>query len=461
MKLPPLDQHQSRSIDAIRAAYQQGARRIVLVLPCGAGKTVTASALFERSLAKGRRMLWIAHREELVDQAVASLLRVTTDVGIIKAGRASNPNAPIQVASQQTLHARPESLPPADVIVSDECHHDKAATREAIFGRYAKIELLLGLTATPERGDKKPLGEKSGGMYQHLIVGATVAELQQTMRNGHPILVPFRVVGPKAPQKELFREPLAGYLEFGRRADGSPRPAIMFVASLEDSRKLADDANRAGIRAAHVDGETDDDVRKRAFDELRSGRLDLLSNVLIATEGTDVPNVEVIGVARGCSAASTWIQMVMRASRACPATGKKDALLIDYRGFSYVHGLVEEDRQYSLDGKQAISRAEKVELRQCSKCGSVFAPAPVCPQCGNVVPAVRRRQSVKRSDATEITKDNITPIGEKFAAFQRLCAAAIANGWKPAAVGMRFKSMFGYWPPWRLPRAGSDGRAAA
>jgi len=459
LDLPPPYAHQTRSLAKVRQAYRDGARAICLVLPCGAGKTVSATMLASGALSKNHRVLWIAHREELLDQAADSLRRITPDVGIVKAGRASNPSASIQIASQQTLHSRADSLPEdIGVVVSDECHHDKAETRQAILSRFTRTQLILGLTATPERGDRKPLGKSSGGVYEALVVGATVKELQQTLRpDGHPILVPFRVVGPSTYTKELFRAPLAGYLEFGRRQDGSFRPAIIFAASLEESRELAAAALRMGVRAAHVDGETHDDDRRRIFDRMRAGELDLLSNVLVATEGTDLPNVEIVGVARGCAAASTWIQMVMRAGRSCPATGKRDALLIDYRGHSYVHGLMEEDRQFSLEGK-AIDRADALALRQCPTCGGVFEAndKPKCDVCGADLPRMKRRRAqVAHVDAVAIQRGNTATMAQKFEVWKQLRATASQRGYKPGWIGVQFKSRYGHWPSW-----GTGGRAA-
>lgn len=458
MSLPPLYPHQIRSIAGVRDEYRKGARAIVLVLPCGAGKTRTATEICGGALRKGKRLTFLVHREELLTQAVSSLEQLEVQPGVIRAGKPStDPLAPIQVASVQTLHSQPDLLPPTNLVVSDEAHHDKAQTRQALLGKWPTLDLILGLTATPERGDGKPLGLKSGGVYQAMVVGATVRELQQTLRpDGHPILVPFRVYGPTCPTKELFREPLEGYLEFGRRVNGSLRPALIFAASLDESRELAARAKARGVRAAHVDGETPELERREIFAAMREGRLDLISNVLVATEGTDLPNVEVVGVARGCSAASTWIQMVMRAGRSCPATGKRDAVLIDYRGFSHVHGLMEEDRSFSLEGR-AIERREKLSLRQCGVCGCVFEPEPKCPSCGTELPRMQRqRAQVAQHKAIEITARSTASIAEKWEFFKRVSAEARQKGWKPNAVGMRFKNRFGHWPSWPM----GGGKAA-
>lgn len=450
-ELPPLYPHQERAYRDVRRAYAQGARAICLVMPCGAGKTRTGTEIFGGAVRKGRRVLWLCHREELLDQAADSLRRLGEDCGVVKAGRAGNPGAAIQIASVQTLHARPQDLPEQiGIIASDECHHDKAKTREALFGRFPGLELILGLTATPQRGDGKPLGRKSGGTYDALVTGATVAELQRTPRDmrdpsGPTILVPIRVVGPSGYQKELFRAPVEGLLEFGRRKDGSFRPALLFAASLDESRAIEREARLYGMRAVHVDGDTDDAIRERAFDDMRAGKLDLITNVMIATEGTDLPNVEVVGVSRGCSTEGTWIQMVMRAGRSCPATGKTDALLIDYRGHTYEHGLMETERKFSLDGR-AIEREEKLRIRQCPQCGGVDKCAPKCRQCGHVFVVARERQKVRRGDAVTITGGMIPLAQERKDYFFRLVAIARERGYKLGWAKVQYKNKFGFWP---------------
>lgn len=452
-RLPPGYAHQLRTVGETRRCYVEGARRICVVVPTGGGKTWIGSSIVDGGIRKGRRVLWLAHREELVDQAAASLSRLGVEHGIVKAGRAGNPTAPIQVASVQTLTARPHEMPPSDLIVADEAHHAVASTWRALLGRYPSPELVLGLTATPERGDRQPLGESSGGIFQRMVAVTSVAELQRTLRpDGHPILVPCRVVGPKAYQRELFRDPVQGLFDFARnRTTGRLRPTILFASSVEDAQQIARDACARGIRAASVDGKLSSDLRKARLAGFASGELELLTNVMVLTEGFDVPGTEVCAIARGCAAASTFLQMIGRALRSSPSTGKRDALLIDYRGISHVHGLVESERTFSLDGK-AIALSEKPSLKQCAACGAVFAPVPQCPACGAASAMPRAPQRVKRTEATAITSATVVPIEQKRAAFEAMCRMARERGWKPKAVGVRFKERFGHWPTWPIPQ---------
>lgn len=458
MSLPPAYPHQTRTVDAVRRSYVEGARAICVVVPTGGGKTWIGSKVVEGAIAKGRRVLWLAHREELVDQAAASLARLGVEHGLIKAGRAANPNAPIQVASVQTLTARPASLPPADIIVPDETHHAVAKTWQALLGRYPRPELILGLTATPERADGKPLGRASGGVFERMVAETSVAELQRTLRpDGHPILVPCDVVGPAKQQDELWKEPVQALLDHARRPNGTMRPTILFAASVAEAQTIADRACAAGIRAACVDGKTPTADRKARLEAFARRELDLLTNVMVLTEGFDVPATEVCAVARGCGAVSTWLQMIGRAIRSSPETGKARALLIDYRGTSYQHGLVEWDRTFSLEGKAIQTAGERPSVGQCKACGAVFTAAPRCPRCGAACTVPRRSTRVRQTETVQITPDRITPTGDRRKVFEALCETARQRGYKPGWVGMQFKSRFGHWPPWPLP---SFGRAA-
>lgn len=457
MTLPAPFAHQLRALEGVRAAYRRGARRVGVVLPTGGGKTYAATLIVRGAMAKGRRVLWLAHTEELVDQAAASLRRLDHRVGVIKAGRPSDPTAPIQVASVQTLVSRPQELPPADILIPDEVHHYVARTYQAIASRYDAAELILGLTATPQRADGKPLGVEHGGILQELVVPTSVAELQRTMRpDGHPILVQCRVIGPASEQRELWKDPLTALRDHARRADGTWRPSILFCASVDEAKALAAEATRAGIRAACVDGDMRPDLRLAAIEAYSSGALDLLTNVMVLTEGFDAVRTEVVGVARGCTAESTWLQMIGRALRASPDTGKRDALLLDFRGFSYRHGLAEDDREYSLDGRGIRRTGEVDPIRQCPSCAAVFRPAEAqraCPRCSMPFTVRRReRARVRASETVEITADRVQVTRARqvsaLAGILRQAEAARRAGrpWKDTAIGMRYQGIFGHWP---------------
>lgn len=462
--LPSPYAHQTRSLHALRVAYHQGARSVCVVLPTGGGKTLLGTMVMDGGLRKGRRGLWLAHTDELVQQGYDNLAKLGVPVGFIKSGRASNPSAPIQVASVQTLTARPQDLPPADIIIPDECHHVAAETWTALLGRYRSPELICGFTATPVRADGKPLGRASGGVFDAMVAKTSVVDLQTQLRpDGHPILVQCEVVGPgpDAPRNVLFRPPLAGLREFGRDAQGRIRPTIMFVSSVKEARDVAAQANAINIRAAAIDGTMSDAKREDAIRRYAQGELDLLTNVFVLTEGFDAPRTEVIALARQCQALSTFIQIIGRGLRSSPATGKKDCLLIDYCGMSYNHGLIETPRAYSLEGRGIATSADDLKVRQCPHCGGVDIPKPVCRRCGASLAMPRPKAKVEVSNAQRIEENQLDSPSKKRAVFDGLCARARANGYAKGWIGKMFQIRYGHWPAWALPDTKKSSGARA
>ena len=181
--------HQPRTVAATRAAYRAGARRILIVLPTGGGKTRLGRHYVSAYAGRGQRVLWVAHREELVAQAAATLAGVAGAVGVLQADRDPG-DAPVVVASVQTLAARGVGrLPAADLVILDEAHHYVAAQWGAVARAYSDA-LTLGLTATPARADGTALGD----LFDRLVVGATVDRraygLSDIVLAGTPILAP-------------------------------------------------------------------------------------------------------------------------------------------------------------------------------------------------------------------------------------------------------------------------------
>jgi len=358
--------YQLKAVADCRHAYAQGARAVLLVLPTGGGKTVIGSLVVAGALAKGKRVLWVACRRELVDQAAE---RLPAPCGYIMAGRAPDPSAPVQVASLDTVVSR--ELPPVDLVVYDEAHHAVAATSRSVLARLPRAA-LLGLTATPVRGDGAALGD----VFNALVLGPSVRELTDA---GH--LVPVRVVRPGKRYGTLSDEPVRAW-----QVLGEGRPGFAFHRTIRDSRAFAEQLSAQGVVAAHVDGETKLQVRQAAVEAFRAGEVECLSSVNIFTEGVDVPRASFCLLARGCDSAGLYMQMVGRVLR--PHRGKHDALVVDLKGVSHSHGLPDDDRVWSLEGEQGVvaSSSDRIAARQCVPCGYYWRPLEpneLCPRCGH------------------------------------------------------------------------------
>lgn len=371
-----LRSYQERAIGELRAAYSRGNRAPCLVLPTGAGKTVVAAEIIRSAVSRGHRILFLAHRTELITQSVSKLASAgVVDVRVIQASAdMGSPVAPVTVASIPTLCRWQDRLPVADIVVFDECHHVVAKTWKRLADRYSSSR-LLGMTATPQRADGSPLGD----VFDALVVGATVHELTQL---GH--LVPCRVWAPpeSLDTGRLAVSPLSAYQQ---HAEG--QRAVIFCVTVEHAEVTAQEMTAAGVPTAAVHGELPATERTKRLSRLLSGELKAIANVHVLTEGWDMPEVSVCILMRKPQHAGTYLQMVGRVLR--PSAGKSSATLLDLCGSSIEHGPPELEHRYTLDGK-GISKTDRDLIRQCATCGGVFlakaAADGMCPQCGVVLP---------------------------------------------------------------------------
>lgn len=551
--------YQLNAIARIREASAR-VRAVLCVSPTGSGKTTIASEIVRRTVDRGRKALWLAHRTELIDQAFDRLREFGLSVGTVSASvsptRPPNPFAPVQVASIQTLIAR-KLRPQADVVIWDECfvagtlvdgrpietiragdmvtafdeatgafskrrvvrtmrreatrlvkvivgsveivctpehpfwtsegwtrakdldrsnvltiggwtpnatsrpthgsatvynleveelhtytangvvvhncHHSPSDLWSGIAADYSAAH-IIGFTATPERSDGRGLGN----VFQRLVVAASVRELVDL---GH--LVPCEIMRPESKLRpgSIAQRPVDAYL---KHAQG--RKMICFSPSIVAAEIHLDEFKQAGIRARLVHSKLPVAERIQSLDDFRSGRVDVLLNVYVLTEGFDVPATDCVILARGCGTAGTYLQMVGRGLR--PAPGKQDCLLVDLHGVSHVHGKPDDDRQYSLDGRGIRSANELVVDGQssCRVCGAPIVSGEACPECG---------AEPKQITPPKVTGEQLVPYASKraesddkrVATLARWIAEGRSRGFKPNWAHVKFKAVYGLYPP--------------
>lgn len=390
--------YQERVLDQSREAYRNRHRAVLLCMPTGAGKTVTASTVVHGAAAKGNVTWWLTHRRELAAQASQTFHALGIPHGLVQAGHVTNPNAVVQVASIQTIARRMDSLPPPALIVFDETHHIGASSWDALFHRFPAAK-VLGLTATPWRLD----GQGLGRWYSEMVLGPTTAEL---IAEGS--LSPYRLFAPAMPDLSGVAT-VGGDYQRGALAKAMDRPqivgdaighyrrlcegkrAVVFAAGVENSQSIAAQFMAAGIPAEHVDGSMPTEARDAAVDRFRRGETLILSNADLFGEGFDVPAIEAAILLRPTKSLSLHLQQVGRALR--PAPGKTEAIILDHAGNSLTHGLPDDLREWSLDDREKRKRAapSEVPVRQCEECFFVYRPARCCPQCGHE-PEVKTRE---------------------------------------------------------------------
>ncbi len=354
---------QADLVERVGQAFRRG-RCGVMQAATGFGKTHVAAHLIERAVAKGRRVVFAAHLDTLVGDTHARLVAAGVHAGFVQAGRPVDATAPTQVASLATLHARGER-PPAELVIVDECHRSASPTIRAVLESYPHA-WILGLTATPQRGDGQPLDA-----FEWMECGPSVRWLTQ---QGH--LVTADVLAPIVPVDDLVSEPVDAYLAHCRG-----RRAIVFAASVAHAEWIAYGLTARGVPAAVVTGETSRAEREASRTALAEGRLSALVSVNVFVEGWDCPQVDAVILAREFSVVGSFLQAIGRGLR--PFPGKTDCVVVDLRGSVNLHGLPDEDRAWSLTGNPKRTEALPA-LRRCLKCAAIFRPARVCPRCGAV-----------------------------------------------------------------------------
>lgn len=263
-------------------------------------------------------------------------------------------------------------------VLVDECHHYKADVWGSIFTGYPDAD-FLGLTATPERGDGKPLD-----MFQGMIVASQYSGL---IRAG--FIVPCQVIYPGEPVEGLAMDPVDAFFEHG---DG--RRGFIFCSSLEQARDVAHRLRERSSKAEAIGSDQPAEARQ-ALSAFKAGFVDLICSVEMVSEGIDVPSASLAILARSVGTVGGYLQKVGRVLRASP--GKRNARLIDLSGAVFAHGLPTQDRIYSLNG-DAIQRVDTQGVQNCPKCGACYLPRPTCPRCGFAAPVKHREVKITRAD---------------------------------------------------------------
>lgn len=384
-----LRDYQSKAIDDVRAAYAAGRRSPCLVMPTGAGKTIVAVAIILSALARGKRVLFLAHRKELIDQTVDKLTGSGLDLGMLRVIRAQHgwgsPTAPVVVASVPTLAGAnwDASKPSADLVILDELHHVAAISFRRVVDAYPRAH-FLGLTATPCRGDDRPLSD----VCDALIIGPTVRQLIDA---GH--LVPVRVWSPNRQlnTSEIARTPLDAYRE---QCNGER--AIIFCRDIAHAES---EAVIWGCPVVH--GKLPVKQRSEILAAFAHGKHQAITSVGVLTEGWDDPGCSVAIFARSIGHAGLYLQMSGRVLR--PSPGKTKATILDLHGSCRDPniGLPDDDRVFSLDG-HGMPPIYREALQQCRRCGSMFKVADQCPYCGTLAPAQTPKKPTVTGDSLEL-----------------------------------------------------------
>lgn len=339
--------YQQQARDRIHAEWDAGHTRTLLVLPTGTGKTIVFASVAADQVRAGDRVLILAHRGELLEQA-ADKLRRATGLGsaVEKAGSTCLGSwFNVVVGSVQTLQrtARLERFPQDyfGTIIIDEAHHAITDGYRRILDYFSGAK-VLGVTATPDRGDMRNLGEVFDSLaYEYKLTDAIKeGYLCKIMAQTIPLQLDISsvtlsggdyAVGDLGTALDPYLEQIAA--EMAVRC--KDRKTVVFLPLIKTSQKFRDLLNTYGFRAAEVNGQSDD--RRQVLADFDAGKYNVLCNSMLLTEGWDCPSVDCVVVLRPTKVRSLYSQMVGRGTRLSP--GKTDLLLLDFLWMTDRHEL--------------------------------------------------------------------------------------------------------------------------
>lgn len=370
MELRP---YQKEAKEAVLTEWNDGIQRTLLVLPTGCGKTVVFAKITEECVRNGKRVLILAHRGELLTQASDKIEKACgLKCAVEKADETCLDSwYRITVGSVQTLMREKRlsnfSSGYFDIIIIDEAHHAVSDSYTRILSHFENAA-VLGVTATPDRGDMKNLGK----VFQSLAYEYT---LPKAIKEGYlspikavtiPLKIDFTGVSVqagdfKASDIDTALDPYLYQIAEEMKAYCLNRKTVVFLPLVKTSQKFRDILNQAGFTAAEVNGESSD--RAEILEDFDKGKYNVLCNSMLLTEGWDCPSVNCVVVLRPTKVRSLYSQMVGRGTRLCE--GKTELLLLDFLWHTERHELCRPACLIAENEEVAKKMTEKIADAGC------------------------------------------------------------------------------------------------
>jgi superfamily II DNA or RNA helicase len=412
-----LKDFQSKAVGRIYNNWSNGDQGVLFISPTGTGKTTVAAYITNHLQAHGKRILFLAHRKELIEQCFNRFSGYGFDIDLIH-----KKDTGAAVALSTIPSAVRRDLPYFDLIIIDEAHRSQASSYQIIANRY-KGSRFLGLTAYPYRMDGKALGRGQGGIYDSYVDAISMI---QAIEQGD--LSPIFYVAPKSHQinaagvkkiggdyntkqlfersdvQELYEGVAENLLEFGQES------TVVFCINREHAHKTSEMLTRYGFKSVCVDSKTPKTKREYAYQQMLNREIDALCNCQIYVEGIDIPNLDTVVLNLKTMSEGKYRQMIGRVTRPSPSTGKTKAVAIDMGSNWVKHGYAEWPFEINLE----LPKGPKGDapLKVCPGCQAVIpSSASICPNCGHEFESEEKELS--KDDFVEFSLSNTAVIEPK------------------------------------------------
>lgn len=456
-----LRDYQQELYEKLKDAFREGYNGPLCVLPCRAGKSYIMAAIAESANEKGNHVLILAHRNSLIEQHKELFENLELNNNLTR----------IESVFTEVRHLGEHGK--VDIIIIDEAHISGASSYRKVCEYYNCKRVLF--TATPARLDGKPLD-----LADTIIMGISAKELiKRGQISDYDYYAPNLDVDfsdvrkscgdyntqdleNKMSVKKIYGDILKYYKLLGKN-----QQAIAYCININHSKQVCDMFNEAGIPAKHMDASTPENERQEIMNEFKENKFTILCNCNLISEGITLPSANVGLLLRPTLSLPLYIQQACRVLT--PVEGKK-AIIIDYVGNVFRHGMPTDDREWSLSSKVKEYYNENEDgsfkIRVCQNCFSTFKAAPVCPYCGAVYEATSveiqnmKEVELKRiEEAKEIHrreyKEAVQEKVKKYASAKEaknwfeLVQWCIVKGYKPGYAFVLNKQLKLNYKPWK------------
>lgn len=455
---PTLRLYQNQCIADTYSLIRLGKKRILIFAPTGGGKTLLGSQIARHAVDKGRCILFVVHRDILVEQTAQKLAAFGIIPGFIKSGWKENRRAQVQVASVQTMVKRDWWRQyPADIVILDEAHLTAYASvvRQMMSTVYPQA-IYLGLTATPWRTNRR---ESLRDVFDGLVCGpmpyqlidsgylvkpsyfrVTEADLQSV---GTTVSGDFdeAQLALACDRPELIEQAVRNWLQLAKG-----RRTLCYTVNVPHARHLCEAFLAKGIPSAYISGATPPKQANQIYKQLAALEIQVLASCMKLVEGLDIPSVSAELMCRPTHSPSLYFQMLGRALRLSPETGKVDSVIIDQAGNVSRHGFVEDIKEISLDPgnkNQVLEAPKKLCPRNNGGCGAMlYAFNMKCPCCGYVFEQLKKIYLVPEIGEVIRQED-----ADRYKFYRQKLKEAYENNFDPGWAAHVFCDKYGHWSP--------------